>query len=141
MLEDSIPTIDRDNAAADTTTTRNKAREEHEFEFLKLSAGIKKLQHREIGQRYWLRWIAVVLGVFVILGMSAVLVHVVHQLLWRPFVFVSSPFSVALVAGPILSITSVTIALFVGAFRKFDEKDMDMAASGAVAGIGLLKGA
>ena len=43
---------------------------------------------------------------------------------------VTSSFAVAMIVTPIISITTISVFLLIGAFRKFDEKDMSP--SGAV---------
>ncbi len=71
------------------------------------------------------------MGIAVIFGMTAALTHVVHSTFWGPFHFVSGAFAVAMIVAPIVSITAITVALFVGAFRKFDDKDLETLGSGA----------
>lgn len=121
--------------AADLTPPSDPARrvelERLEFELLETDRALRILQKREAGQRYWLRWIAAGTGIFVILGMAAALTHVVHSTFWGPFHFASSAFAVAIIVAPIASITAITVALFVGAFRKFDEKDLETMGNGA----------
>jgi hypothetical protein len=111
-----------------------------EFELLETDRALRTLQKREAGQRYWLRWIAVGAGVLVILGMSALLTHLVHQTFWGPFHFASGAFSVAMIVAPIASITAITVALFVGAFRKFEDKDMEAIGNGAAGAFNSFRG-
>ena len=70
--------------------------DELEFELLEAERALRRLLAREVGQRYWLRWIAVGTGGLVILGMTGALWHLVHNVLWGPFVFASLAFSVAI---------------------------------------------
>ena len=126
----SIPSNAADLAPS-SDLTRSEDLERLEFELLETDRTLRSLQKREAGQRYWLRWIAVVTGILVIGGMSAVLTHLVHRTFWGPFHFASGAFSVAMIVAPIASITAITVALFVGAFRKFDDKDFETIGSGA----------
>ncbi|MGA0543622.1 hypothetical protein [Neotabrizicola sp. VNH66] len=64
-------------------------------------------------------------------GHGSHLAHLVHNTFWGPFHFASGAFSVAMIVAPIASITAITAALFVGAFRKFDEKDLEALGNGA----------
>lgn len=130
--------------AADLTPPSDLAHraevERLEFELLETDRALRALQKREAGQRFWLRWIAVGTGIAVILGMTALLTHLVHSSFWGPFRFASGAFSVAMIVAPITSITAITVALFVGAFRKFDEKDFDALGNGAVGAFNAFRG-
>lgn len=127
--------VDIPTNAADLTPPSDPARraelERLEFELLETDRALRTLQKREAGQRYWLRWIAAGTGIIVIVGMAGVLTHLVHSTFWGPFHFASGAFSVAMIVAPIASITAITVALFVGAFRKFDEKDLETLGNGA----------
>lgn len=120
--------------------TRSEDLERLEFELLETDRALRVLQKREAGQRYWLRWIAVFTGILVIAGMSAVLTHLVHRTFWGPFHFASGAFSVAMIVAPIASITAITVALFVGAFRKFDDRDMETIGTGAASTFNMFRG-
>lgn len=114
----------------ETDDSRRAEREHLEFELLETDRALRNLLEREVGQRYWLRWIAVVTGVAVIAGMAYALAHLLHNTFIGPFHFASSAFSVAMIVAPIASITAITVALFVGAFRKFDDKDLEVVGNG-----------
>lgn len=129
-MTDKIPRIDSEPKA--DSSAQNVKREEAELKLLEAEASLRKLVQREIGQRYIIKWVALVAGCIVIIGMTAVLWHLVHSAFWGPFMVVNSAFSVAMIVTPILSITTITVALFVGAFRKFEEKDLEVAGSGIV---------
>ncbi|SDW76940.1 hypothetical protein SAMN05444358_1011709 [Ruegeria halocynthiae] len=137
-MSDEIPPIDPD--LEPEGPSRENRREELEYELLEAEAAISKLARREIGQRYAIKWIAVVSGVVVIVGMAAILWHLVHSAFWGPFLFASPAFSVAMVVAPITSITTITVALFVGAFRKFEEKDLETMGNGVSGAVGFMKG-
>lgn len=119
----------------------NGRREDVEFELLEAERAIRKLLTREAGQRYWLRWIAVGAGCLVIFGMASLLWHLAHSVFWGPVVLVGPAYSVAMLVAPILSITTITVALFVGAFRKFDDKDIDTMSNGISGAASFMRGA
>lgn len=76
-MSESIPPIDPDLKPDDATQNLN--REKLEYELLEKEAAIKSLAHREIGQRYLIKWVAVFTGVAVIVGMALALRHLVHK--------------------------------------------------------------
>lgn len=131
-MDKTIPTnvteIDGGDDPADDAPSRKKL----EFELLEAERALSRLLHREINQRYFIKWIAVISGVVVILGMAGALAHLVHMAFWGPFVFASAAFSVAMIVAPIISITTITVALFVGAFRRFEDKDLETMGNGAM---------
>jgi hypothetical protein len=120
-MSDDIPPLD----PSSSTNNRSEDYERLELRLLRMEAENQELKRREYGQRHTIRWIAVVTGILVIVGMGAVLTHLVHRTFWGPFHFASGSFAVAMIVAPIASITAITVALFVGAFRKFDEKDLE----------------
>jgi len=122
-MADVIPPLDPD--LDPEGAPQNARREELEFELLEAEAKLKRLAHREIGQRYWLKWIASIAGVSVIVAMGGLVTHLVHHVFLGPFIFANAAFSVAMLVAPITSITAITVALFIGAFRKFEEKDLE----------------
>jgi biotin transporter BioY len=109
---------------------RNKRLEELEFRLLEASVKEKALRHREDDQRYLLKWVAAIAGIVVIVAMGALVTHLVHHVFWGPFLFANAAFTVAMIVAPITSITAITVALFVGAFRKFDDKDLEKVGNG-----------
>ena len=114
--------------------------EKLEARLLETDRAFRAMQMREANQRYWLKNIAVATGLGAILGMSLLLTHLFHQTFWGPFHFASGAFSVAMIVAPIASITAITVALFVGAFRKFDDKDMETIGSGAANSFNMFRG-
>jgi hypothetical protein len=136
MDEEQIPDVDL-VAAADQT---NAKREQLEYELLELEAQVKRYQSKELLQRFWLRWLAVTLGIVVVILMAAIMKHQLHSVFVGPFLFANSAFSVVIVVGPILSITTITIVFFVAAFRKFDDGDVATMSNGVAGGVNVLKG-
>lgn len=135
QMPDTVPPLPPEPSQTDKT----RKGEALEFELLEAEAALRRLARREVGQRLWLRWIAVACGVLVIAGMATMLGHLVHRVFWGPFAFAGSAFSVAMIVAPITSITAITVALFVGAFRRFDDKDLESLGNGFKDGVGLFR--
>lgn len=110
-----------------------RRQEQREQEFLDAEAKARSLQNREFDQRFWLRWLAVVLGIIVIVFMSIALLHMAHSALSPNIQYLSPAFAVAMIVAPVLSITAITVTILIGAFRRFGDSDLD-GSSGAVAG-------
>lgn len=115
-----------------------------EAKLLDLSADLQRLSTRELGQRFWIRWIAISTGVIVIALMVAIMAHLMHESfsyaekensIWRTFLFSSPSVGVAMIVAPILSITTITVAIFVGAFRRFDDSDVKSIGTGATGAV------
>jgi uncharacterized membrane protein YhaH (DUF805 family) len=136
MDEDKVPAID---VLPENDQTNDK-QEQLEFELLQLEAHVKQFQRSELRQRYWLRWLAVALGLIVIVFMAFVMGHQLHRVFFGPFLFANSAFSVAFVVGPVFSIAAITIVFFVAAFRRFEDSDMETISSGVVGGASVFKG-
>lgn len=100
-------------------------REALELELLDFERALRRLQNREASQRYWLRWISVGIGVLVVAGMAAMMWYLVQETGKDPSRILTPGFAVAMIVAPITSITAITVALFVGAFRRFEDKDME----------------
>ncbi len=100
-----------------------------EYDLLEANAQLERARHRERGQRYWLRWIALIVGLIVIIGMAWVL--------RRAVVLESS--SDATIIAPIVSITTITVAIFLAAFREFKNKNLDAVGGGITKGATMLR--
>lgn len=118
----------------------DRARDQLELELLTLEAQLKGYAKKEASQRYIIKWVAVAIGILVILSMLTILGHALHRLHWWPLLRPSPAFMVVIVAAPVASITTITIAFFIGAFRKFDDKDADRAANGVATGLNVYRG-
>lgn len=121
--EDAVPKIDL--ALADSVRHEDLRRKEVEYNFLMADEHYQKIVNRDKDQRYWLRWIAAAIGIIVIVGMTSLLWHMMHQLKFWPFQIYASSVLIAMFVAPLVSITTVTIALFIGAFRRFSDDDLD----------------
>jgi len=135
-MEVNVPKIDPALGGSEDP----KLREKLEFELLEAEAKLKRLANREIGQRFIIKWIAIVTGWLVILGMAALLVHFFHKAFWGSFLFVSPSFAVAMIVAPVASITAITVAIFVGAFRRFEDKDLERLGNSVSTGAGMFRG-
>lgn len=71
--------------------------------------------------RRWLSWLAFA----VILAMMALVYHAGHETipLWQ--MGTHPAYGVALIVTPIISISAITIVLLIGAFRRFQDQDID----------------
>lgn len=134
-MPENIPPID-----AGPSPDSSKILERAELEALNAEAKFRTLVQREIGQRYIIKWVALATGIIVIVGMSTLMAHLIHHVFVGPLMFVNTAFSVAMLVAPILSITAITVALFIGAFRKFEEKDLENVGGTLVSGISTLRG-
>ena len=83
----------------------------------------------DLSQKRALKSTAVVVGCAVSVFMALMLLGALFHMTDSKFSDIEAPVAVAIVAGPMISITSVTIFLLIGVFRKFDEKDFDALAN------------
>lgn len=119
-MSDEIPPVP---AGADEIAPEQKRLAAAEYELLEASAKARKQKNRENDQRFQLRWIAVVVGLIVMICMATILAHVVHHLFVGPFLAVPGAFAVVAILAPMVSLTTITIVVFVAAFRQFKEDD------------------
>jgi len=90
----------------------------------------------EIRQRIWIRWITIFLAVIVMGFMAAVLWHTVHSYFVGPFVVIPQALAIAMFLGPVVSITTITVMLAIGAFRKLHDQDIGPAGIATLAAEG-----
>ena len=90
--------------------------------------------NREADQRYLLRWGAVLVAIFLDFFMGWALYHSSHAILSPNYFEAPSSYIVAAYVAPIASMTAITIALLVAAFRGFKEEDEKNTASTMVHG-------
>lgn len=135
-MSDDIPDIDPDLTMGESQADREKL----ELRLLEAEALFREHGNREAGQRFWLRWIAAMVGVGVIFLMVALLTHLIHQVFWGPILLVGPAFSVAMIIAPITSITAITVVFFIGAFRKFEDKDLEKMGNGVSGAANWMRG-
>ena len=120
-----VPAVDVRLATDEPATANHNA---FEFRLLEAEAKARENLNREADQRYRLRWIAV----FVVLGIIAMIAlllnHIAH---WLPDDSKSTGAVIALHLAPIISMTTLAIALLVAAFRGFKEGDDKFGTSNA----------
>lgn len=138
----SVPTnvLEAESGGASIGSQGDADREILEARLLTAEAELRELTAKAAGQRHKIRWIAVSVGLLVIASMLGLLGHTLHVIKWWPIARPPSAFLIVIVAAPIASITTITIALFVGAFKKFEEKDAERAATGLAAGLNIFRG-
>jgi len=93
---------------------------------MSLEDELRTLQIRETAQRIQIRQFVLFIGVAVLVVMAFLAAHFMHKIMWGHLLTVPRSFAVALIVAPIASITTVTVALLVGAFRRFKESDADV---------------
>ena len=136
-MDEVAPTVPLIDGGAPRKVELNE-RGDYEFRLLEADAKARENLNREADQRYWLRWAAVVLVVLIIGGMALLLNHVSH---WLPNNSVMINALIALHVAPIVSMTTLAIALLVAAFRGFkegDEKAGTFLASDGARSVGLI---
>jgi hypothetical protein len=140
-MDDEVPEI------APKPEPLNDGQESAEQRLLLLGSQLQGLLAEETSQRIWLKWIASAVGCLVIVGMSALLWHSMHMMWdsksmfpWWPWPKIPSGVAVAVFVAPVVSITTITVALFVASFRRFEDKDLETAGSSIVGGVGIARG-
>lgn len=122
MPNGSVPGID---ANPEEGPGNGDRLQEIELRLLDAGAKSKENQNREADQRYNLRRIAVGVAVVLILGMGVVLWHGTHRLFSPSYFDVPAPYVVAIFLAPIVSMTSLAVAILVAAFRGFSGSDAE----------------
>lgn len=95
-------------------------------------------QHRdllisEVRQRIRVRYFAVAIALGAVMFMAVAMAHAAHHYFWGPVVLIPPAVAIAMFVAPIVSITTITIMLLVGAFRRFKDDDMDNINVGSLA--------
>ncbi|WP_299612630.1 hypothetical protein [uncultured Tateyamaria sp.] len=127
MQDDQVPPVDanRFQAAQNLDPSISQRHAEAELRVLEADADALELKNGEARQRSHIRIVAVLMALAVIVGMTFVLYHTTHAVFLGYIDLSTSSAAVALVVGPISSITLVVLAFIVAAFRRFEEKDND----------------
>lgn len=92
---------------------------------MSLEDQLRTLQIRETEQRIQIRQLVLIIGVAVLVVMAILAAHSMHKVMWGHILTVPRSYAIALIVAPIASITTITVALLVGAFRRFRESDAD----------------
>jgi hypothetical protein len=122
-----VPSVDAQPVGPEVPNGRS----DYEYRLLEADARARANLFREADQRHLLRWIAVVLVVAIIVGMGCLLIHVAH---WLPNEPKTMGAVIALHVSPIVSMTTLAIALLVAAFRGFKDGDEKAGATIAIDG-------
>jgi hypothetical protein len=137
MAEKKVPTLD----AEPSGDPDSKRFSDIELRLLDANAKSKENLNREADQRLNLRRLPVGVGVVLMIGMGVMLWHVSHSVFSPSYFERPSMYIVAALVAPILSMTTVSIALLVAAFRRFkdsDEKNGATATAEAARGLGMI---
>jgi hypothetical protein len=104
-----------------------------------LEAGALKLELANIEQQQKInvRRAAILAGGIVVIVMIALLIWFVQKSFWWKIQLVNPSVGVAMIVAPIVSITAIVVAVLVGAFRRFDEKDLENVAAVSSGAAGL----
>ena len=94
-----------------------------EQEILQNNHRYSKLKNRELNARIWIKWLAVILAIAVIGSMAAILYKEIYGCGQCENNNLNS--MIALIVGPITSITAITVAFLIGAFRIPEDKKSD----------------
>ena len=109
-------------------------RSEQEYLRLTSESRLRNYVEADIVQKIWIKWIAVFTGVSVSGFMAFVLIDAISKITtMSPYSAVpSAALSTVIVAGPIISITTITGSLFLAAFRGLDKGDVKKTAKETV---------
>ena len=116
----SVPPVDAEPQSTDANETRFSAME---FRLLDADARAKENVNREADQRYWLRWLAVVIVLLLIITMVLLLGHVAHSLPYFKVMGAPPAFYVVAFVSPVVSMSALGLSLLVAAFRGYKDED------------------
>lgn len=126
-----VPSIDLPEIGEDTilndrvSQVEDKLTEIIEGDQLGKGDELRNSELSDKSQHRWLQWIAVGVSVIVILGFSCLLYHLTHKIFLGTQSELPDSVLVAMFVTPIVSITTITIFLLIGVFRKFKDKGID----------------
>jgi len=112
------PTVERHRGTDERSPEEKVAKE-----LLKYAEKLDAIAEREANQRYLIRWASAAVCGIVLLGMGIVLYFAYQKILFPPYIEISTAYVAAVFVAPMVSITTVTIALLIAAFRKFRNED------------------
>ena len=92
---------------------------------LSAEAKYRALLITEIRQRIIVRYAAVAVSCIVIVLMVVVALYAAHRYFWGHFILVPTAAVIAMFVAPIVAISTITIMLLIGAFRRFKDDDID----------------
>lgn len=93
-----------------------------ENEGLNHEAQVRELIKREIKQRIFIRWTALAVAMTAVVYMAILLICASHWYFWGKFISVPRSVAVTMFLAPIVSITTITVMLAVGAFNRKGEE-------------------
>lgn len=139
--DDRIPDYDPDTELSDFLNDGWDYRfQKAQYDNLLAETALAKEQKREIGQRIWIRWLAVLLSTAVVGAMFYAFYHIQHQIFGFRYTFMQTGAMIALVVAPVVSISGITIALLFGVFRGYKDADAAAASAAVAASVTAAKG-
>jgi hypothetical protein len=134
---DQVPPVDTvaEQTPAGSAVPDRSRYEDIEFRLLNADARAKDNINREHDQRYFLRWLAVIMTVVLMLAMGCLLGHVAHSFKGLSNAGLAAAFLIALYVAPIVSMTTLSLALLVAAFRGYRDGDEKAGFSAATEGM------
>lgn len=127
----NVPGIDQDTGKNEAVPTQYS---EFNLRVLDAEAREKEKINREADQRYWLRFVSVFVAIAILIGMGIVLICVSKEALPPSYVKSHPVYIVSVSIGPVVSMTTITIALLFAAFRGFKNADPELAIDPVSAG-------
>lgn len=92
---------------------------------LSLEAQHRDLLISEVKQRIRVRYFTVAVALCAMIFMGLAMATASHHYFLGPFIVVPPAVAIAMFVAPIVSITTITIMLLIGAYRRFKDDDMD----------------
>ena len=133
--DENVPDLDKNISQSGVDDYADDAKMEFvEDEYLKKLESIRQLdaeweniqlQLKETNQRIWMKWIAIGLGLVVIAGMATVAWYFSYRLFDCGLYGRNAPIIVATIIVPLVSITAITITVFIAAFRQIKDDDVE----------------
>lgn len=119
-LPNAVPKGGSDDSAPDIQSS------DPENERLDYDGELRKLANRDFSQRFWQKRVAVYVRIMAVILLFALLGLSAYNAIWMSpgYKIENAAVAIALIVAPIASITAVVIAFFIGAFRKFDDKEI-----------------
>lgn len=92
---------------------------------MSVSDHLRNIEIKEAEQRIEIRQFVLIICVSVIVFMGILAAHTSHRVMVEWVLTVPRSYAIAVVVAPIVSITTITVALLFGAFRRFKASDLD----------------
>ncbi len=128
-MSSRIPNIDSSAHGQDALITGTTSVEEkHEFQLLKHENQFREIGIRSAKQMYRIRWTAIGISSLLLLGMTVLLAIAVRKLFFVESSTLPVSLQVTAYLTPIVTMSAISIAVLVAAFRGYHESDKNTAA-------------